>query len=630
VELARLRVRQARWRTALVDSLQEGFFVCDELGTVTEINSTFTGMLGYGAEGLPYAPAHPWWPDEQTDSQAYHQTSEAFRGMLTRERGACTVPALHRDGHRLWVTVTFTHVRDPETGRRVIVGTVRDVTDEHYTVQRDMAVAAISLRLTQATDLRHALSGALEELRTLWHAREVVAAIGDGPVPTITATNPTTTWESLTDRQRGALGEVMRLPMFVPAAEPGTGIGLEHPQGPMAVWVDLGDRRPFTDQDRVLLAQLSGQITQGLARVHQSDQQRETVLALQSAILGPAHLPGGFAVRYEPATPPLQVGGDWYDVVALPDGRLGIIVGDCVGRGLKAASVMGQMRSACRALLLQDPHPERALTALDRFVADTDGALCTSVFCGVLDPRTGHLAYSSAGHPPGILVYPDGTTTILQDGLSPVLGIAPDVARTCATHVLPARATLLLYSDGLVERRRQPLTDGIDQAARALHEGRNTGVEELATHVMRGLAPISGYDDDVALLLYRHPGPLDIAFEPQASALAPVRNALRDWLERSGVPEDTAQGILVAAGEACANAVEHGHRDSPDVGIRLRAEALTERVDVRISDSGSWKAPQAEPHRGHGINLMRTLMDQVTITPTAHGTTVDMHVRIAA
>jgi anti-sigma regulatory factor (Ser/Thr protein kinase) len=397
----------------------------------------------------------------------------------------------------------------------------------------------------------------------------------------------------------------------------------------MAVWVDLGNRRAFTDQDRGLLALLSGQIAQGLARVHQSDQQRETVLALQSAILGPARLPDGFAVRYEPATPPLQVGGDWYDVVPLSDGRLGIVVGDCVGRGLKAATVMGQMRSACRALLLQDPHPEHALSALDRFVADTDGALCTSVFCGVLDPRSGHLAYSSAGHPPGILVNADGTTSILQDGLSAVLGIAPDLARTCATHVLPPRSTLLVYSDGLVERRRRPLTDGIDLAAQVLHEGRDIGVEELATHVMRRLASASGYDDDVALLLYRHPGPLDIAFEPRAAALAPVRNALRDWLDRAGVPEDTAQSILVAAGEACANAVEHGHRDIPDAGIRLRAEALTERVDVRISDSGSWRAPQAEAHRGHGINLMRTLMDQVTITPTAQGTTVDMHVRIA-
>ena len=105
---------------------------------------------------------------------------------------------------------------------------------------------------------------------------------------------------------------------------------------------------------------LAGHLGQGLHRVHQIDQQRETALALQHAILGPAHLPAGFAVRYEPATRPLKVGGDWYDTVALDDGRIGIVVGDCVGHGLAAATVMGQLRSACRALLLENTEPRRS------------------------------------------------------------------------------------------------------------------------------------------------------------------------------------------------------------------------------------------------------------------------------
>ena len=95
-------------------------------------------------------------------------------------------------------------------------------------------------------------------------------------------------------------------------------------------------------------------------------------------------LPGGFAVRYQPATRPLQVGGDWYDVVDLDDGRIALIVGDCVGHGLAAATVMGQLRSACRALLLEHPSPGAALTALDRFAARLPGARCTTAFCAVL------------------------------------------------------------------------------------------------------------------------------------------------------------------------------------------------------------------------------------------------------
>lgn len=201
-------------------------------------------------------------------------------------------------------------------------------------------------------------------------------------------------------------------------AEHTAAITLEHPHGNLVLWIDLNERRPFTDQDRLLLSLLAGRLSQGLSRANLIDQQRETALALQRSILGPSELPVGFAVRYEPAARPLEVGGDWYDIFALPDGRIGIIVGDCVGRGLEAATVMGQLRSACRALLLQDAAPARTLTALDRFAAGIPGARCSTVFCGVLDPATGDLTYSSAGHPPAILAGPDGTTRLLEGGRS--------------------------------------------------------------------------------------------------------------------------------------------------------------------------------------------------------------------
>ena len=145
-------------------------------------------------------------------------------------------------------------------------------------------------------------------------------------------------------------------------AQPGAaGIALQHPRGVLVVYIELAERRPFTPEDHMLLTVLAGRLGQGLQRVHQLDQQRETALALQHAILGPANLPSGFAVRYQPATRPLQVGGDWYDVVDLDDGRIALIVGDCVGHGLAAATVMGQLRSACRALLLERPSPGAAL-----------------------------------------------------------------------------------------------------------------------------------------------------------------------------------------------------------------------------------------------------------------------------
>ncbi|MGA5031425.1 SpoIIE family protein phosphatase [Streptomyces cellulosae] len=633
VELARLRGHHLRWRTALVDSLQEAFFVCDESGAVVEINAAFTDILGYGTEDLPYAPVHPWWPDAVTHPGAHEQAGDAFAGLLENARGSYTVPVTRRDGRRLWIAVTYNKAEDPETGRRVTVGTFRDVTAQHYAVQRETALAALSTSLSRASNMREALSGALDQLRSLWHADVVLAAVFDGDdAPALTATDPDLRWDGLPEGLRERLGALRgRPPLTVVTEHSAAGVLLEHPQGPLTLWVDLGGDRPFTSEDELLLSLLSGHLAQGLVRAHQIDQQRQAAIALQRAILGPARLPDGFAVRYEPASRPLEVGGDWYDTVTLPDGRTGIVVGDCVGRGLEAASVMGQLRSACRALLLQDPSPGRTLAALDQFAAGVTGALCTTVFCGVLDPATGELTYSSAGHPPGILVHPDGTVRLLEEGCALPLAVRPGRTRPEATCSLPARATLLLYTDGLVERRRLPLSTGIERAGHAVREGRDMPVEDLAGAVMARLAPAGGYDDDVALLLYRHPAPLDITFPAESSQLAPVRRALRGWLAQCELPPNAVQNVLVAVGEACANAIEHGHRHTPGDDVRLRAVALVDSLRVTVADSGRWKDPQpgANAHRGRGMPLLRAMMQQVTVSPGPSGTTVDMQMRIA-
>ncbi|MEV1198806.1 SpoIIE family protein phosphatase [Microbispora rosea] len=633
MDMARLRQHQARWRSALVDSLQEAFFVCDEQGAVVEINSAFTDILGYGPENLPYTPIHPWWPDAATDPAAHQQVADAFSGLIGPGQGSYTIPVTHRDGHRLWVSVTFNQAQDPDTGRHVVVGTFRDVTAEHYAIQRETALASLSTSLSQAGSLSDALIGALRELRSLWRARSVLAAVFDhGEEATLTVAGEPVDWRGLPGERRRVLTDLLRRPLLTPVADrDGAGILLEHPEGQLALWIDLGDHRPFTGEDQVLLSLLAGRLAQGLVRAHQIDQQRETAIALQRAILGPSQLPDGFAVRYEPATRPLEVGGDWYDTIALPGGRIGIVVGDCVGRGVEAAAVMGQLRSACRALLLQDDSPARVLMALDQFAAGVPGARCTTVFCAVLDPESGRLSYSSAGHPPGILAHPDGSTGLLDGGRSVPLAVRPGATRPESETTIPARATLMLYTDGLVERRRRPLYSGIDQASQAVQDGRNVAVDDLATQVMIRLAPSDGYDDDVALLLYRHPAPLEMTFPAESSQLAPVRKALRSWLGQCDLPTQIVQNVLVAAGEACANAIEHGHRHAPGDIVRLRAEASVDNLRLTVADTGRWKSPEPEAnsHRGRGVALMRAMMQQVTITPGPYGTTVDMQMRIA-
>ncbi|OBK71214.1 SpoIIE family protein phosphatase [Mycobacterium sp. 1274761.0] len=636
IELARLRTHHSRWRAALVDSLQEAFFACDEQGAIVEINAAFAEIIGYGPDGLPYEPPFPWWPSADVDPQARRQIESAFETLLNDDHGTYTIPMNHHDGHRIWAAVTFNHTQDPDTGRRVTVGTFRDVTAEHYTVQRETALASLGQRLVQADSVDAAVRAAAQELHRLWQAHRVIAVIlphggTETVAPHMVCVGEPSQWADLpvaTQRMIRSLSEGDLL--AVEATRPGfAGIALQHPGGVMVINIELAEKRPFTSEDGMLLTVLAGRLSQGLQRLHQIDQQRETALALQNAILGPATLPSGFAVRYQPASRPLAVGGDWYDVVDLDDGRIALIVGDCVGHGLSAATVMGQLRSACRALLLDIPSPSAALTAVDQFAQRLAGARCTTAFCAVLTPDSGELVYSSAGHPPPIMVLADGTMRLLDRARATPLGVSiKNRPRPEHREILPPRATLLLYTDGLVERRREPLDIGITRAAGVVQENRDSGLEDVAVHVMSGLAPGDGYQDDVAVLLYRQPGPLELELPADPSHLASTRAALKGWLTLAGVDADQSLKVLIATGEALSNAIEHGHR-LVEGTIRLRARAYADRLHVTVSDGGSWKTPVAATHRGRGIALMRALMQDVTILPRDSGTTVHMHARIA-
>ncbi len=178
---------------------------------------------------------------------------------------------------------------------------------------------------------------------------------------------------------------------------------------------------------RELFSILTSHLAQVLAKARDYEQARAVALTLQHAILAPTELPHGFAARYTPAVPPLEVGGDWYDVIPLPGQRTGVVVGDCVGRGLPAAAVMGQLRSASQAVLLRacrsgrGPRPTWTPSP-----AGFPGAECATVFCAIIDPAAGTVTYSCAGHPPPILVTAGGEYQLLDQARSLPLGMLPD------------------------------------------------------------------------------------------------------------------------------------------------------------------------------------------------------------
>ncbi|WP_264990575.1 SpoIIE family protein phosphatase, partial [Mycobacterium kiyosense] len=483
----------------LVVAATAGRYASEVIGRQVPMDGSTTG--GVARRGLPLI----------TDSFEY--PIEGFTDVGARP--AIVMPLIAHDSV-LGVIAVARHPQQPQFGTDYLE-LVSDFA-RHAAIALALAAGrehALNQELALADTVDEALQGAAEELRRQWRARRVLAvtfrrgshATTLSNAPQVVSVGESTQWNELPSRTRQQLVSLCDGDLLTPCtAEPGTaGIALQHPEGVVVVWIDLPEQRPFTLEDQTLLTVLAGRLGQGLQRVYQVDQQRETALALQHSILGPAKLPGGFSVRYQAASHPLQVGGDWYDVVDLEDGRIAMVVGDCVGHDLAAATVMGQVRSACRALLFENHSPAAALSGMDRFAARLPGAQCTTAVCGVLDPATGELVYSSAGHPPPILVLADGTVQILDEGHTIALGVRRDWARPEARVILPARSTLVLYTDGLVERRRTLLEDGIFRVAAVVGEAETVSLDGLADEIMARVEPAGGYQDDVVLLLHRHP-----------------------------------------------------------------------------------------------------------------------------
>ena len=272
--------------------------------------------------------------------------------------------------------------------------------------------------------------------------------------------------------------------------------------------------RGGTDSDssgaRVLEAELYTrsrelqEINERLRRAQARD--REVALALQAAML-PAPTPVGHhraAVRYRPAVGTLNVCGDWYDLVDLPGDRIAVAVGDVVGHGLEAACVMGQLRSALSAAARVADGPARAVEALGLYARHVEGAESTTVVKTFVDWGTHTLTYSSAGHPPPALLHPDGTVTFLDRATDPPLGARPEhVPRPEARTAFEEGATLVLYTDGLIERRSEDIDAGLARLADSLVRHRRAGPEVLADALLADLLPPAGNTDDTALVVIR-------------------------------------------------------------------------------------------------------------------------------
>ena len=360
-------------------------------------------------------------------------------------------------------------------------------------------------------------------------------------------------------------------------------------------------------------------------------QEHEAAETLQRSLL-PSHLPDLPGVEvcaaYQPGSTALEVGGDWYDVFPLPGGRVGLVIGDVVGRGLRAAAAMGQLRSAVRAYALEDWTPAAVLEHLNALTKATDQGDMATLIYATFDPHSAELRFASAGHPPPLVVAPDGTAQFLEGGRSVPTGVVSDTGYEEATTTLEPGATLVLYTDGLIERRGSTLDAGMETLARAAAEVPSSDTSALRDHLLRRQPPNA--EDDVAVLAFRplaRTGPefaADVPADP--TELAGVRHRLRHWLEEAGATPDEVHDVLLACGEACANVVEHAYGPA-DASFVVSARLECDTVEVDVCDTGRWRAPRGS-ERGHGLGLMRTLMDDVAVTPSDEGTEVRLRRRL--
>ncbi|HMJ95249.1 MAG TPA: SpoIIE family protein phosphatase, partial [Thermoleophilaceae bacterium] len=389
--------------------------------------------------------------------------------------------------------------------------------------------------------------------------------------------------------------------------------------------------RLFDDDDVELLQSAADRAALAIAsRV--TERERGLADALQSSLL--PQLPDLPAValtgRYLPAAS-AQLGGDWYDAFQLPDGRLGMAIGDVVGRGFHAAAIMGQLRSGLRAYALDGMAPREVLERLSRLLRQLEPGRTATLLYLVFDPHGGSLVVSSAGHPPPLLARSDGEPEFMELPGSAPLGATRHASYEERPHSIEPGCVLVLYTDGLVERPGESLDAGLERLKAVVGEGAES-LDHLGDELVDALLPDGPTEDDAALLLARAlplSASLAAQFPADVESIPLMRRMLGRWLDEAGATQAEAEDLSLAASEACANAIEHAYGPAPgNLEVSAEMSAGGDAV-VAIRDFGSWRAPRGE-NRGRGLMLMRGLADSVEVTQRDEGTTVELRRRLGA
>jgi PAS domain S-box-containing protein len=383
-------------------------------------------------------------------------------------------------------------------------------------------------------------------------------------------------------------------------------------------------RVPLTDEDFALATELVRRLAVALENARLYERERQIAETLQHSLL-PDRVPDIPGIRcwprYLPGTD-LVVGGDFWDVLPLPAGRALLVVGDVAGRGEGAAITMGRLRTVLRASVRQERSPATLMAALNRFLVEDEREMATCV-CAALDPAEQTLRVASAGHLPLLRVGADGTAALIGGATGLPLGVrAFSTYEEDVFEVVPGD-TLVLFTDGLVERRDIGIDDRLEQLVGVAVDAIATGGETWCDRVVDAMIG-ARRSDDVAVLgvrLASGPQTFFTRVPAELGRLRALRDRLRAWLAANRVDHDSVEALCLAVGEATANVAIHAYGPS---GGELRVSGTLDDgvVRVRIEDDGHWRPPPDD--LGRGMRIIEQLADESRIERRADGTTVEL------
>jgi len=390
--------------------------------------------------------------------------------------------------------------------------------------------------------------------------------------------------------------------------------------------------RTVGEPEEPVLQELARRLAVALENAHLYARQRGVAETLQHALL-PERLPDipglQAAARYIAGGSGVDVGGDWYDVVRLPKGAIALALGDVVGRGERAASLMGQIRNAARAYAMDHKGPAEIAEHLNRLLTDLGHESMATMIFAILDPDSGTLRFVNAGHPPPLVVGPENTAEFLDGDTGVPLGATARARYTETVTTLTPGSTLLLYTDGLIEDRTTMLDDGLERLRQAAMRC-GCDPETLCDTALEEAPAGRKGDDDVAMLAVRLVPlgeRLHLRLPRDPTLVSSVRSTMRRWLAATGASEQEIYEIVLATGEACANAVQHAVGPARS-HFEVRGSREGDSVVIDVWDQGRWRTVRATGG-GRGIDIMRAFMDDVVIDRGATGTRVTMRRRLA-